>query len=96
MPQAKWEDFEKELYARISYMVDNEGNVNESVLKTFTDDLRTQIEAARQEGLNAAMEKVTRFEVINKGREMVKYDISLELSLQDEGRTLKVFLTPNE
>lgn len=45
--------------------------------------------------------KVTRFEVINnrtendesdRGRVMVEHNLSLELSLQDDGRTLKVFL----
>ncbi len=37
---------------------------------------------------------VTRFEVIaDGGRAITKYDQHVELSLQDEGRTLKVFLT---
>ena len=40
-------------------------------------------------------EKVTRFEVIDEtGRAYVKYDVKVEMSYQDEGRTLKVFLTP--
>jgi len=43
-------------------------------------------------------DKVTRFEVIDhrfpvKGRVMVEYDVSVDLDLQDDGRTLKVFLT---
>ena len=42
-------------------------------------------------------ENVTRFEVIDhsedgSGRELVKHKIKVKLSLQDEGRTLKVFL----
>lgn len=44
--------------------------------------------------------KVTRFEVINHyndngGRELVKWhsDLKVELSLQDDGQTLKVFLS---
>lgn len=38
-------------------------------------------------------DKVTRFEVIDEtGRAMVKYGVSVELSYQDDGRTLKVFL----
>ena len=46
--------------------------------------------------------KVTRFEVINhrapgtpgaRGRVYVEYDCAIELSLQDDGRTLKVFVT---
>jgi len=44
------------------------------------------------------VEDVTRFEVIDhtesgKGRVLVKHDIKVELSLQDDGKTLKVFLT---
>lgn len=45
-------------------------------------------------------DKVTRFEVINHcegaddfGRILVKYGVKVELSYQDEGKTLKVFLT---
>lgn len=37
--------------------------------------------------------KVTRFEVIDEtGRVMVKYGVNLQTSLQDKGRTLKVFI----
>lgn len=43
--------------------------------------------------------KVTRFELIDHregsdtpGRAIVRYDVDVELSLQDQGRTLKVFL----
>lgn len=36
---------------------------------------------------------VTRFEVIDRtGRAYVRYGVSIELSYQDEGRTLKVFV----
>lgn len=43
-------------------------------------------------------DSVTRFEVIDHtkngaGRVVVKYDVAVELSLQDDNRTLKVFLT---
>ena len=43
-------------------------------------------------------EKVTRFEVIDhtselKGRILVKYGVKVEISIQDDGRTMKVFLT---
>ncbi len=41
--------------------------------------------------------KVTRFEVIDQsGRKLVRYDIKLDLSLQDNGKTLKVFLWNND
>ena len=44
--------------------------------------------------------KVTRFEVIDEnGRVYVKnslYNCHLELSYQDDGRTLKVFIKPNK
>ena len=41
--------------------------------------------------------KVTRFEVIDhteagEGRIIVKYGVTVELSYQDDGRTLKVFI----
>ncbi len=37
--------------------------------------------------------KVTRFEVIDKdGRAYVRRNVKVELSLQDDGRTLKVFI----
>jgi len=37
-------------------------------------------------------DKVTRLEVISEnGRELVKYGVNVELQLQDEDRTLKVF-----
>lgn len=44
------------------------------------------------------MSKVNRFEVIDHtseklGRELVKYGVEVDLSFQDDGKTLKVFLT---
>ena len=43
-------------------------------------------------------EKITRFEVIDhtsefQGRILVKYGVKVEISIQDDGRTMKVFLT---
>ena len=43
-------------------------------------------------------EKVTRFEVIDhtsskEGRILVKYSVMVDVSIQDEGMTMKVFLT---
>ena len=45
----------------------------------------------------AEYEKVTRFEVIDhttggRGRVYTRHDVSIELSYQDDGRTLKVFI----
>jgi hypothetical protein len=42
--------------------------------------------------------KVTRVEVItNKGREFVRYECTdVQFSLQDDGRTIKVFLSSND
>jgi hypothetical protein len=42
--------------------------------------------------------EVTRFEVIDytkkhRGRILVEYKVSVEVSIQDEGRTMKIFLT---
>lgn len=40
---------------------------------------------------------VTRFEVIDaNGRVYVRYDVSVELQYQDDGRTLKVFVHSRE
>ena len=42
-------------------------------------------------------EKVTRFEVIdNGGRVYTKYDVNIELSYQDDWRTLKIFVNEKE
>ena len=54
-------------------------------------------EKLQDESIDKAVENVTRFEVIDhskdfKGRCYVKYDCSIELSLQDGNRTLKVFI----
>lgn len=38
--------------------------------------------------------EVTRLEVIGNGREFTRYDVRVVPSLQDDGRTLKLFLTP--
>lgn len=44
--------------------------------------------------INDTFKNVTRFEVIDEsGRALVRRGIKVELSLQDEERTLKVFLT---
>jgi hypothetical protein len=41
--------------------------------------------------------KVTRFEVIDEtGRAYVKHHVEIELSYQDDGRTLKVFVRPRQ
>ena len=45
-------------------------------------------------------DKITRFEVIDhtsefQGRILVKYGVRVEISIQDDGRTMKVFLTDN-
>jgi len=48
------------------------------------------------------IDKVTRFEVIDhtkkqRGRIVVEYGIKVEVSIQDDGKTMKVFLTdPNK
>lgn len=43
------------------------------------------------------IKNVTRLEVIDHtGRAYVIWNSSIELSYQDEGRTLKIFVTPNK
>lgn len=40
------------------------------------------------------IDKTTRFEVIDgSGRRLVEYGVNIEISMQDDGRTMKVFLT---
>jgi hypothetical protein len=51
-----------------------------------------------QDLIDLITKTITRFEVIDhtkkkQGRIVVEYDVNVELSLQDENRTLKVFLT---
>lgn len=44
--------------------------------------------------INESFKHVTRFEVIDEsGRALVRYGVKVKLSLQDEIRTLKIFLT---
>jgi hypothetical protein len=52
----------------------------------------------KQDLLDIVTKEITRFEVIDhtkkkQGRIVVEYNVNVELSLQDENRTLKVFLT---
>jgi hypothetical protein len=61
-------------------------------------DLEDIIMKANQEVLDITTKSVTRFEVIDhtskkRGRIVVEYNVNVELSLQDENKTLKVFLT---
>jgi len=51
-----------------------------------------------QDLIDLMTKSITRFEVIDhtskkRGRIVVEYNVNVELSLQDENRTLKVFLT---
>ena len=51
-----------------------------------------------QDVLNFITKDVIRFEVIDhskkmRGRYVVEYGVKVELSIQDDGKTMKVFLT---
>ncbi len=51
-----------------------------------------------QDLMDLITKTITRFEVIDhtskkQGRIVVEYNVNVELSLQDDNRTLKVFLT---
>ena len=65
----------------------------------FIKDMFVEVYTQCQEDM-ADTSKVTRFEVIDEnGRVYVKnslYNCHLELSYQDDGRTLKVFIKPNK
>lgn len=43
-------------------------------------------------------DNITRFEVIDdkSGRLIVRYNVKIEASLQDDGKTLKIFMTERE
>ncbi|KSU60729.1 MULTISPECIES: hypothetical protein [unclassified Gordonia (in: high G+C Gram-positive bacteria)] len=62
------------------------------------DQFREWLSATPKDSRSAlSSSTVTRFEVIDhttggEGRAYVKYDVSAELSYQDDGRTLKVFV----
>jgi transcription elongation factor GreA-like protein len=69
---------------------------DKDILAFYHDLIKHSIKYYAQEMIYPA-EKVTRFEVIDhtkemRGRAYVKYDIEVELSFQDDGRTLKVFV----
>lgn len=54
-----------------------------------------------QDQLELLLKEVTRFEVIDhsskkRGRYVVEYGVKVEASIQDEGRTLKIFLTDSK
>jgi len=57
-----------------------------STLMSYFDDLLEYLDCCR-------LDEVTRFEVIDeKGRQYVKYKVKVRDSLQDNNRTLKVFV----
>lgn len=59
----------------------------------YTGHAHASYRVARQRILEKAAGKVTRFEVIDdKGRSYSKWGVSVELSYQDDGRTLKAFV----
>jgi hypothetical protein len=54
-----------------------------------------------QDLLEMILKGVTRFEVIDhsskkRGRIVVEYGVKVEASVQDEGKTLKIFLTDSK
>ena len=64
----------------------------ESIIEKLNELLKVE----KEQTLNT--DSVTRFEVIDHtkqklGRVLVKYDTNVELSFQDDNKTLKVFLT---
>lgn len=81
--------------------IENQGRDMEIAINNVLNivhELRDQAFAAGEKNGIAKAEKVTRFEVIDhkkdgKGRVVVEYDVKVELSYQDDDRTLKVFLT---
>lgn len=69
---------------------------DKDILKFYNDLIIESIEYYAQQ-IHYPTEKVTRFEVIDHTKEMlgrayVKYGVDIELSFQDDGKTLKVFV----
>jgi GH35 family endo-1,4-beta-xylanase len=61
------------------------------VSNTFLEDMKAYIDTVSTQ---LPTDKTTRFEVINDtGRRLVQNGVSIEISMQDDGRTMKVFLT---
>lgn len=80
-------------------VVDRNERTDDELQEAFAARLQVALSAARQVVDNVmATEKVTRFEVIDHttegaGRLLVRYGVKVEASFQDDGRTMKVFLT---
>lgn len=76
-------------------IVEDQKQVEKYGIEEVTRRRNEALEKTRE--LNMDMSKVTRLEVVdhynNTGRELVSWeeDLKIELSLQDEGRTLKIF-----
>jgi len=65
----------------------------EKIAQVFCDFLNANYNPPVQEQTSNDTSKVTRFEVIDeKGRVYTNYNCNIELSFQDENRTLKVFI----
>jgi hypothetical protein len=66
--------------------------------KETYNDLYELVETVRQYEMNLNTDKVTRFEVIEhteggRGRFYTKHNIKVDLSFQDDSKTLKVFVS---
>jgi hypothetical protein len=76
------------LYAKSKY---DETYLKEELLETFKNEIMKEDEVI-VDGI-MKLPKVTRVEVIDEnGRSYVKYGVEVELSYQDDARTLKLFL----
>lgn len=66
---------------------------DKDILKFYNELIKECIEYYAQQ-INTPTEKVTRVEVIDEnGRSYTKWNCQVEFSYQDDGRTLKLFLT---
>jgi hypothetical protein len=83
----------REFYANIAMAAISKSVIKPSKMDEFIDN---EIEKLNKLGLikeETPYDNVTRFEVIDgSGRILVKNNVKIELSLQDESRTLKVFV----
>lgn len=74
--------------------------IKEAEAEAYKEGYIQSIKDRATASIDAMTSEVTRFEAIDHtksledggGRALVEYDVDVELSFQDEGRTLKVFL----
>lgn len=66
--------------------------IKEEIIKSVKEERDGFLNLFKKESNTINVSKVNRVEIIGEGREFVRYFDSGEFQLQDEGRTLKIFV----